>query len=163
MRRNWPLLACLAALAPWPASADPALDQRIEVLVVDVEKRIGDVPVIRAEALLHAVASGTPPILLDVRSDAERAVSVIPGAVVDATAIPSGTEVVVYCTIGLRSGVSARELRQRGVDARNLRGGILAWIAAGGSVVDASGTPTHRVHVYGRRWNVLPQSYQAVW
>ncbi len=163
MRRNWPLLAWLAALLPSPAAADPALDQRIEILVADVDQRVGDVPVIRADALLLAVAHGKAPILLDVRSDEERAVSVIAGAVVDASAIPAGAEVVVYCTIGLRSGHAARDLRQRGINALNLRGGILAWLAAGGTVVDATGAPVRRVHVYGRRWNVLPDDVEAVW
>lgn len=151
------------ALFPLAATADRALDQRIEALVSDIEERVGDVPVIRADALLAAVAGGHPPILLDVRAPAERAVSVIAGAVDDERAIAPGTNVVVYCTVGLRSGESARALRERGINAVNLRGGILAWLAAGGSVVDSTGAPTQRVHVYGRRWNALPAGFEAVW
>ena len=162
MRRT-ALFALLAALAPMAALADPALDQRLEALIADVEEEVGDVPVIRADALRVAVASGAPPVLLDVRSEKERAVSVIAGAVTDVDAIASGAEVVVYCTVGLRSGIAARELRERGVDALNLRGGILAWIADGGDVVDGNGTQTRRVHVYGRRWDAVPEGYQAVW
>jgi hypothetical protein len=30
-------------------------------------------------------------------------------------------------------------------------------------VVDAGGAPTRKVHVYGRRWNVLPEDFEAVW
>jgi sodium/bile acid cotransporter 7 len=157
------VIAFLAALWPMTASADPALDQRLEALIADVEEEVGDVPAIRSDALRIAVASGAPPILLDVRSDQERAVSVLAGAVSDADVIAPGAEVVVYCTVGLRSGITARELRKRGVDALNLRGGILAWIADGGAVVDGNGAPTRRVHVYGRRWNVLPEDFEAVW
>jgi len=161
--RRAALLAIMAGLSSAPLPAEPAFDPRLEALVADVEEEVGDVPVIHADALRVAVASGSPPILFDVRSDKERAVSVIAGAISDADAIPEGAEVVVYCTIGLRSGISARELRERGVNALNLRGGILAWIADGGGVVDANGTPTRRIHVYGRRWNVLPEGFEAVW
>jgi sodium/bile acid cotransporter 7 len=161
--RRATLLAMLAALAPMTALADPALDQRLEALIADVEEEVGDVPVIGAAALMQSVAAGKPPILLDVRSDEERGISVIAGAVTNADSIPPGARVVVYCTVGLRSGIAARELRERGVDAVNLRGGILSWIAAGGSVVDPGGTPTRRVHVYGRRWDVMPAGFEAVW
>ena len=157
------LLGWLTLLAPFPAFADAALDQRIEALVADVEDSVGDVPLIRADALRLALNGTSPPILLDVRTEAERAVSEIPGAVFDADAIASGVEVIVYCTVGLRSGHVARQLRERGINAFNLRGGILAWLAAGGTLVDAHGMPTQRVHVYGRRWNAVPQGFEAVW
>lgn len=157
------LIGWLATVVPAMAAADAALDRRIEALVADVEDEVGNVPAIRAQALLQAIAAGHPPILLDTRSERERAVSTIAGAVVAADAIPAGASVVVYCTIGLRSGIAARELRARGVDALNLRGGILAWVAAGGTLVDANGRPTRRVHVYGRRWNAVPKGFEAVW
>ena len=157
------LLVWLIAMAPMSAVADAALDRRIEALVADVESRVGDVPVIRADALRLALAGAAPPLLLDVRTAEERAVSVIPGAVFDAAAVPSSATVIVYCTVGLRSGESARELRQRGINALNLRGGILAWLAAGGALVDADGRATQRVHVYGRRWNAVPAGFEAVW
>jgi sodium/bile acid cotransporter 7 len=44
----------------------------------------------------------------------------------------------------------------------NLRGGILAWVHDGGTVYDQNGE-TRRIHVYGRKWNLAPNSYQAVW
>ena len=157
------LLGWLTLLAPLAAIADVALDQRIEALVADVEERVGDVPVIRAEALRLALSGAAPPVLLDVRTEEERAVSVIPGAVFDADALASGAEVIVYCTVGLRSGDVARQLRERGINALNLRGGILAWLAAGGTLVDAQGAPTQKVHVYGRRWNAVPAGFVAVW
>lgn len=156
-------LIWLLALLPMTAIADAALDQRIEALVADVEDRVGDVPVIRADALRLALDGASPPVLLDVRTAEERAVSVIPGAIVDAAALHPGATVIVYCTVGLRSGQTARELRERGFDALNLRGGILAWLAAGGTLVDARGVPTQRVHVYGRRWNAVPEGFEAVW
>ena len=44
----------------------------------------------------------------------------------------------------------------------NLRGGLLAWVHDGGEVVDEKGK-TKRIHVYGRKWNLAPRSYEAVW
>jgi sodium/bile acid cotransporter 7 len=44
----------------------------------------------------------------------------------------------------------------------NLRGGLLAWVHAGGKVYDANGE-TRRIHVYGRKWNLAPNGYDAVW
>ena len=45
-----------------------------------------------------------------------------------------------------------------------LVGGLLGWAHAGGEVVDP-GTlePTRRIHVYGRRWNLLPAGWSGVW
>lgn len=157
------LLAWMALLAPLQALADAALDRRIETLVADVEDSVGDVPVIRADALRLSLSAAAPPILLDVRGPEERAVSVIPGAVFDADRIGAGAEVIVYCTVGLRSGKITRELRKRGVNALNLRGGILAWLAVGGTLVDAQGAATQKVHVYGPRWNALPEGFEAMW
>ena len=64
-------------------------------------------------------------------------------------------------SVGYRSGSEAARLRRDGLDARNLRGGILEWCHAGQPVVNAGG-PTRRVHVYGARWNFLPEGYEPV-
>jgi len=136
------------------------LRERIETLVQAIEPQVADVPVTSAAQLLKA---NPPPLLLDVRSPAERAVSIIPGALTEIGVPPAGTRVVIYCTIGLRSGIRARELRTQGLDAVNLRGGILSWLAEGGTVVDTQGRPTRAVHVYGRRWDAVPDDVDAVW
>ena len=103
-------------------------------------------------------------MLVDVRSDEERAVSTLPGAVsqeaFEATA-PAGP-VVTYCTIGARSGEYADGLRKQGRDVRNLAGSLLAWTHAGGPLTDAEGEPTRRVHVYGKRWDLIHSDYEAV-
>lgn len=153
-------LALALTVSSSQTAPDPALKQRIEALVQAIEPQVEDVPVTLAEQVRRAQPQ---PLMLDVRSQAERTVSVIPGAIFDAESIPAGSRVVVYCTVGLRSGIVARELRQRGIDAVNLRGGILAWLAAGGELVDPQGQPTRAVHVYGRRWNAVPDNFKAVW
>ncbi len=101
---------------------------------------------------------------LDVRSSGERAVSMIDGAIAeqDLPADLGARPVVVYCTIGVRSGAATLALRRRGIEAYNLYGGVLGWAQAGGTFRDPSGAVTRRVHVYGAAWNRLPEGYEAV-
>ena len=107
-------------------------------------------------------------IILDVRTRQERDVSVIPGAMsIDAfkAAIKryKDKNILVYCTVGCRSGDYAQKLCKKGFKAFNLWGGILAWALDGREFVTPSGRSTRRAHVYGRKWNALPPDYQAVW
>lgn len=78
--------------------------------------------------------------LIDVRTDAEVAEGVIPGAEhipldrFDAQALgpDDGREVVLYCRSDRRSAVAAARLAEAtGEPATHLEGGILAWEAAG--------------------------------
>lgn len=104
-------------------------------------------------------------LFVDVRSAAEISVSIIDNAIA-ADALPADIgdrTVIVYCTIGVRSGEFTQALRARGIDAYNLYGGVLAWARASGVFRDPSGAPTRRVHVYGKRWNYLPDGYEPVW
>ena len=114
-------------------------------------------------------ADSTDAIWLDVRTSRERRVSLIEGAIDRASFEAqreqlAGRPVIVYCTVGYRSGLVTRALRGEGAEAFNLAGGVLAWIHAGGSLVDGiEGEATRRVHVYGRRWNLVPEGWRAVW
>jgi len=106
-------------------------------------------------------------VLLDVREPAEQDVSMIPGSVTlsEFHRDPSkyhDRPVVTYCTIGYRSGLQAVKLKEKGWDAYNLRGGILQWVRSGQNVINKQG-PTRRVHVYGQKWNILPDGYEPVW
>ena len=122
-----------------------------------------------AEALAFADTNAAEVVWLDVRDAREQRVSVLPGAVDRKTYREHREEwkdrpVIVYCTVGYRSGLAARDLRRQGIDAHNLAGGILAWVHEGGEVLDGrTGEPTRRVHVYGWRWNLLPDGWTAVW
>jgi rhodanese-related sulfurtransferase len=105
--------------------------------------------------------------IVDVRTAPERVVSVIPGALSKGEFEAHLSEharrrILVYCTAGCRSGAYAKELRERGLNAFNLRGGVLAWALNGGPFFDSDEEPTRRVHVHGQRWNVLPPGYEAV-
>lgn len=129
-------------------------------------KDFPNVPGITAEDLMQVEQEGDV-VLVDVREPEEQRVSMIPGAIT-ATQFEAerdryrGSEIVVYCTIGARSGRYANELIGEGFDARNLEGSILSWTHAGGSLVGPNG-PTKDVHVYGPTWNLAADGYHAVW
>ena len=106
-------------------------------------------------------------VVVDVRSPEEYGVSTVPGAI---TAEKFETnrkqykdhKIVAYCTIGYRSGLYAKKLREKNVEAFNLAGGVLAWAHAGKTFACQTGE-TRKVHVYGKNWNLLPEAYQPDW
>jgi rhodanese-related sulfurtransferase len=130
-------------------------------------------PWIRAADLMK-ILDDTNLVLIDVRQPEEQHVSMLAHALTTREfaerfrhGIPAGKRIVVYCTIGYRSGKYAEELAKQNIKAENLEGGVLAWSHAGGDffVKDAGGRPikTFRVHVYDKGWNFLHPDYQAVW
>jgi rhodanese-related sulfurtransferase len=139
---------------------------RTEALAAACEIRRPGVPLLSPSEFLDR-SWQEPWTTVDARSPEERHVSIIPGALSKEESEVHLDEhpqrpVLVYCTAGCRSGAYAKELRQRGINAFNLRGGVLAWALNGGPFVEPNGQPTARVHVHGERWNVLPPAYEAV-
>lgn len=55
--------------------------------------------------------------------------------------VPSDREVVAVCRSGVRSAAAVRGLRQLGIRAENLDGGVAAWSRAGLPLVDEAGRP----------------------
>jgi rhodanese-related sulfurtransferase len=90
-----------------------------------------------APDLAAAMAAEDPPLLVDVRTDAERSVAAIQPSlhigldrfVERAPAeIPKQRDVVVYCHVGARSAQAAIWLKANGWQrVRSLAGGIDAW------------------------------------
>ncbi len=92
----------------------------------------------------YAAERGAPHVLLDVRTPSEAAAETLDGLLIPIDALPDRIDevppdgrVIVHCRSGIRSAKAVELLRGRGVDAWNLRGGLLAWKAAGHPV----GTP----------------------
>ena len=125
--------------------------------VIDVEPRLAMDLAKRPEVLF-----------VDVRPLEERNVSMIPGAVAEEAFLNNLEQykdhiIIGYCTISYRSGKLAQELmNKQGIIMYNLRGGLLAWVHEGGKIVDPKGE-TKRIHVYGRKWNLAPSRFEAVW
>jgi len=101
--------------APAPAASD-------EMTVTELKERID---------------SGRAPTVIDVREPFENQICRIPGAILiplgdlpgQAPELDLNTEIVLHCKSGARSAKATKLLRERGfANARNLKGGILAWI-----------------------------------
>jgi adenylyltransferase/sulfurtransferase len=96
------------------------------------------VPETTVEELKARVDAKAPFFLLDVREPHEFQISRIAGS----TLIPlgqlparlgeissaSGQEIIVHCKSGARSAKAVALLKENGIAAKNLKGGILAWI-----------------------------------
>ena len=90
-----------------------------------------------APALAQAMAGDDPPLLVDVRTEPERAVAAIQPSLhigldrfVDRAPaeIPKDRDVVVYCHVGARSAQAAVWMKASGwTRVRSLAGGIDAW------------------------------------
>ncbi len=162
--------ALLVPAATHAQSPDTEAGRRaiLERAVAGIKADHPDVATITAAALKEALPTGNF-VLVDVRTDKERAVSTLPGAISAKDfesrleeLVAEGRTVVAYCTIGARSSSYARKMGKRGVRVLNLEGSVLAWTHAGGEFVSKSGD-TRRVHVYGRRWNLAADGYETVW
>ena len=102
-------------------------------------------------------------VVLDSRELIEFKVSHIKGAILvgyddfKLSSLPDNldknTPLVVYCTLGVRSGVIANELIERGYrDVKNLYGGISEWKNMDYMVVDSTQTPTENIYIYSKKW-----------
>jgi rhodanese-related sulfurtransferase len=87
--------------------------------------------------LKERIDSGDPPVVIDVREPREYQICRIPGSkLIPLGELPSRLneldpegEIVLHCRSGSRSANATAFLRARGFSrARNLKGGVLAWI-----------------------------------
>jgi rhodanese-related sulfurtransferase len=132
-----------------------------------IAARWPDVPQMRPGELSGRLAgsdSGRQPVLVDVRRRSEYEISHLPGALhaespgdIRALAgdVPPGGEMVLYCSVGIRSSEAAARLTRDGyTNVFNLQGSIFQWANEGYPVV-SNGQPAHRVHPYDAAWGTL--------
>lgn len=103
-------------------------------------------------------------LFLDSRSREEYEVSHLPGArwigyeSFDSTRVEDldrSQPVVVYCSVGYRSGEVAAQLQQMGFSqVHNLYGGLFEWSNRGYPLVNPQSQPTDSVHGYSPTWGV---------
>ena len=95
----------------------------------------GGIRQISAPELRQLLDAGTPLVLVDVRTDQERAIAHIEGSQLltqdtyqELLALDRATPLVFQCHHGIRSQSAAEHFVQQGfVDVANLAGGIEAW------------------------------------
>lgn len=105
-------------------------------------------------------------LFIDVREPMEQEVSMIAGALTTDEFDKNIDKykdytIVTYCTAGYRSGIySERLLKNKDIKSYNMIGGILSWVHNGGKVYIGR-KETNRVHVYSKKFDLLPESYKA--
>lgn len=168
----------LLLLAPGAARAEPDKarwsdeQKRREALRMyrQYRKDFPKVPEMKAKEAVALLKKKTA-VLVDARAPREMKVSMIPGAISKARyerrrSTYKDKQVIVYCTIGYRSGELARELRKQGEKAYNLVGGVLLWTHAGQPLIKPSpkgAKGTTQLHVYGSTWDLAPAKIKTVY
>ena len=120
---------------------------------------------VSADSLAAWLASpATPPLLLDVRTEAEFAVSHLPHARrIDPDApdlsflqdLPPDTPIVAYCAVGYRASAMAERLGEAGfTNVFNLEGAIFEW-ANEGHPVYYDDRAVQYVHPFNAVWGLF--------
>lgn len=164
------LVAGLAVTAGAGVAAGPVQAFSLDKVEKDVTQDYPSVEHVLPDAIAGA-APGGDVLLIDVREEAEFAVSHLPGALrADPDMDPdefmrafgdkvAGKQVLFYCSVGVRSSDLARRVGPQLADAgatgvANLSGGIFRWHNEQRTLM--SGTAqTDLVHPYNRRWGKL--------
>jgi rhodanese-related sulfurtransferase len=114
--------------------------------VYDLRPKSRDSGTLSADETRRLMDSEKPPVLVDVRTTAERTSGMIPGSI----HIPMGpdfeTEIqdlsdqdtyIIYCATGFRSTGALRSLVKSNVsNVRHMKGGLQSWSASGGPVTE---------------------------
>lgn len=143
-----------------------SIKAKLVQIACDVSNQMRDVKEVDVEDLLQKPSPDC--VMIDVRPEEERSVSIIPGAIrfeefEESPDAFAGKQLVAYCTAGYRSGVYAQQMKAKGYEVVNLRGGILSWCQHEQPLSDNNGQHTHKVHVYGKMWNLVSAPYEGVW
>jgi sodium/bile acid cotransporter 7 len=154
------------AAAAGAETSDETRRKMIESMYEDYKRSFPEVEDLSAAEAMQLLEQGRA-VFVDVRKSKEQRVSMLPGAITEKQFLKEpeahGDRVIIgYCTISYRSGKLADKLRKRDIPMVNLRGGILAWLHAGGQVM-RDGEPVKQVHVYGKRWDLAPAAFESVW
>lgn len=162
------LIILIGSTLIFNADEKPKIDQekleKVYAMYEESKNEFKDVSAITTEEIKN---SKTVITLVDIRSDAEQKISMIPSAITKEEFEKNkgkykNTLIVPYCTIGVRSGYYAEKLSKEGFNTKNYKGSILAWVLSGGVVLKDK-KEVLEVHVYGKKWNILPSQYKGIW
>lgn len=120
-------------------------------------------PFIMQVSLNKMLASNKPVIILDSREQKEYHVSHLPNAIwvgydqvnwEKIESLDKNATIVIYCSVGFRSGKLTEELLKKGFkNVKNLYGGLFNWVNNGGSVETSDHKKTTNVHGYNEKWS----------
>ena len=159
------MFGCAMALSGCLAlpSADQERQRCVKAYEADTQRQCANaIAITAAEA---AKIEGA--LFIDYRTTEAIAVSTLPNAIAIATfqADPEkfrGRPIVFYDYSGTMSCSVAEGLRQEGFKAFALAGGVLGWAWSGEKFVK-NGATVHSVHVYKKKWALLPAGYKAIY
>ncbi|MCI2230209.1 rhodanese-like domain-containing protein [Polaribacter sp. MSW13] len=110
--------------------------------------------------------ASTKAILLDAREKKEYKVSHLKNAIyvgydhfklnetLEKLPKDKSVQIVVYCSLGIRSEIIAHQLKTIGyTNVYNLYGGIFEWKNNNLTIVDTLGNITEKVHVFNKNWS----------
>lgn len=145
--------------------SDSARLLKVDAMYAEYRRSFPEVSEVSSAQALRLMEEGHT-VFVDVREPEEQRVSMLPGAITHEAFLENPSayadyHVIGYCTISYRSGKLAQRLKKIGIHMVNLRGGILAWLHAGGKVYKED-RPVKKVHVYGKKWDLAPLAYESV-
>lgn len=129
-----------------------------------IAKKFPDVESIGTAELKRELAENHAIILIDVRAAKEYEISHLPGAIhykqTGDAGLSKTSDIVVYCSVGVRSAAYARKMRQQGyLRVKNLKGSPFEWANKGYPLQNKDGTAT-KVHPFNSHWgNLLQPDY----
>ena len=119
-----------------PQSAATDKKKTIRVMADQIANKFSKAPQVSIENYLDWKQEKLPIVLVDVRPENERKVSIIPGAISkeefeSQKAKYQNHKIVAYCTIGYRSSEYVQKLIKQDINAYNLKESLLGWAHRG--------------------------------
>jgi len=121
------------------------------------------VKLIYPDQLVKEIENDSPIILLDAREKAEHKTSHIKNSkcigysqfdIKSIENIPKDANIVIYCSLGVRSEQIGEKLLALGyTNVRNLYGGIFEWVYLDYPIYDRKEVQTKSVHTYDQKWS----------
>ena len=152
------LIACSSETKPQLTKRD-----KLSLLIKENDQIFSDVPHINVSDLKELKQEDY--LLIDVRTKQEQDISRIPNSIniknfEKNKQLYKNKTTIFYCTIGYRSALRTKLYHKLGYKSKNLRGSILAWTWEDLPLENSHGQ-TKQVHVYDKKWDLLPSEYHS--
>lgn len=122
-----------------------------------------DAPIIEINDLKKLIKTDSKIYILDARELSEYNISHLPNSIhigfegINLNSVQSKinkkSKIIVYCSVGYRSGVIAEKLKKLKYNVFNLKGGIFAWSNKNNMLLDKNNKTTKKVHGFNLEWS----------